>query len=120
MVDLMLESLLWMNLTKRLPYYNTARSTRPTSTSPNAGEDDSSPVADTVVLVHGLWMGSWVMSIMAMRLRRCGFRTALFSYPSMSNSLSENAAVLARFVAGLAVPRIHFIGHSLGGVYPGG
>ena len=51
-----------------------------------------------------------------MRLRRCGFRTALFSYPSMSNSLSENAAVLARFVAGLAVPRIHFIGHSLGGL----
>ncbi len=43
------------------------------------------------MLVHGLWLGSWVMGLMGKRLRRCGFQSAFFSYPSMSSSLSENA-----------------------------
>ena len=68
------------------------------------------------MLVHGLWMGSWVMGLMGKRLRRCGFQSAFFSYPSMSSSLSENALMLARFTAGLTASRIHFIGHSLGGL----
>jgi hypothetical protein len=61
-------------------------------------------------------MGSWVMSVMGMRMRRCGFQSAFFSYPSMSTSLSRNALILSRFVEGLAASRIHFIGHSLGGL----
>jgi pimeloyl-ACP methyl ester carboxylesterase len=77
---------------------------------------ESEPAAETVVLVHGLWMGSWVMGLMGKRLRRCGFQSAFFSYPSMSSSLSENALMLARFTAGLTASRIHFIGHSLGGL----
>lgn len=68
------------------------------------------------MLVHGLWMGGWVMSVMGMRLERCGFRIASFSYPSMSSSLSANALVLSRFVTGLTASRTHFIGHSLGGL----
>lgn len=68
------------------------------------------------MLVHGLWMGSWVMSLMGKRLRRCGFQPAFFSYPSMSSSLSQNALMLARFTADLTASRIHFIGHSLGGL----
>ncbi|KIO49145.1 triacylglycerol lipase [Nitrosospira sp. NpAV] len=71
---------------------------------------------DTVVLVHGLWMHGWVMRLMGMRLRRCGFYPAFFSYPSMRNSLSQNALLLSRFVANTVAPRIHFIGHSLGGL----
>jgi len=71
---------------------------------------------ETVVLVHGLWMHGWVMRLIGMRLRRCGFHTTSFSYPSMRNSLSQNASVLSQFVAGIAAPRIHFIGHSLGGL----
>lgn len=71
---------------------------------------------DTVVLVHGLWMHGWVMRLMGMRLRRCGFHPAFFSYPSMRSSLSQNALLLSNFVAGIAAPRIHFIGHSLGGL----
>jgi pimeloyl-ACP methyl ester carboxylesterase len=71
---------------------------------------------DTVVLVHGLWMHGWVMKLMGMRLRHCGFYPAFFSYPSMRNSLSQNALLLSHFVANIAAPRIHFIGHSLGGL----
>lgn len=80
------------------------------------GATRSAPDLETVVLVHGLWMGSWVMSAMGMRLRRCGFHTAFFSYPSMSSSLSRNALYLSGFVASLAASRIHFVGHSLGGL----
>jgi len=72
--------------------------------------------AETVVLVHGLWMHGWVMKLLGMRLRRCGFRTVCFSYPSMRASLSQNASVLSRFVGEIAAPRIHFMGHSLGGL----
>ncbi|SEL08671.1 esterase/lipase family protein [Nitrosovibrio tenuis] len=71
---------------------------------------------ETVVLVHGLWMHGWVMKLMGLRLGRCGFDTVFFSYPSMRDSLSQNALVLSRFVADIDAPRIHFIGHSLGGL----
>ena len=71
---------------------------------------------DIVVLVHGLWMHGWVMRLTGMRLRRCGFHPIVFSYPSMRNSLSQNALLLSHFVAGMTASRIHFIGHSLGGL----
>jgi pimeloyl-ACP methyl ester carboxylesterase len=56
------------------------------------------------------------MRLTGMRLRRCGFHSVVFSYPSMRNSLSQNALSLSHFVAGMTAPRIHFIGHSLGGL----
>lgn len=71
---------------------------------------------DAVVLVHGLWMHGWVMRLIGMRLRRCGFHPLFFSYPSMRSSLSQNALLLSNFVADIAASRIHFIGHSLGGL----
>ncbi len=71
---------------------------------------------DIVVLVHGLWMYGWVMRFMGVRLRRCGFHPVVFSYPSMRSSLSQNALLLSHFVAGMTASRIHFIGHSLGGL----
>ena len=73
-------------------------------------------VKEMVVLVHGLRMPGWVMGLLALRLRRCGFDTMVFSYPSVRTSLAENALQLSRFVARIAAPRIHFVGHSLGGL----
>lgn len=75
-----------------------------------------SPVEEVVVLVHGLWMRGWVMAVLGLRLRRCGFRVVAFSYPSMRRSLSQNALRLSRFAAAIAAPRVHFVGHSLGGL----
>lgn len=71
---------------------------------------------ETVILVHGLWMHGWVMTLLGLRLKRCGFHTVIFSYPSMSNSLSQNAHLLSNFVAEIASSHLHFIGHSLGGL----
>ncbi|MDP1683077.1 MAG: alpha/beta hydrolase [Burkholderiales bacterium] len=73
-------------------------------------------IQETVVLVHGLWMRGWVMAWLGWQLRRCGFRTVVFSYPSVRGTLSQNALRLSHFVAGLDAPRIHFMGHSLGGL----
>ena len=73
-------------------------------------------IKETVVLVHGLWMRGWVMAWLGWRLRRCGFHTVAFSYPSVRSTLVENALRLSRFVAGLDAARIHFMGHSLGGM----
>jgi pimeloyl-ACP methyl ester carboxylesterase len=71
---------------------------------------------EPIVLVHGLWLGGWVLAILAARLRRCGYDTRIFPYPAMGASLSVNAAALARFAVSLAVPRVHFVGHSMGGL----
>ena len=71
---------------------------------------------ETVVLVHGLWVHGVVMALMRRRVARGGYRVLAYSYPSVRLSLAENAERLLRFCRGLAVPRLHFVGHSLGGL----
>jgi pimeloyl-ACP methyl ester carboxylesterase len=48
--------------------------------------------------------------------REHGLRAALFDYPSVRGALDDNAAALADFVRAQDAPRIHLVGHSLGGV----
>lgn len=69
-----------------------------------------------VVLVHGLWLSGWAMALIARRLRRCGFRTYCFCYPSVRRSLRENAAALRAFSDRIEGSTVHYLGHSLGGV----
>ena len=71
---------------------------------------------ETVVLVHGLWVHGITMELMRRRVARCGYRALAYSYPSMRLTLTENAGRLARFCRGIAGPRLHFVGHSLGGL----
>jgi len=71
---------------------------------------------DTVVLVHGLWVHGITMELMRRRVARCGYRALAYSYPSMRFTLVENAERLARFCRDIAAPRLHFVGHSLGGL----
>lgn len=71
---------------------------------------------EAVVLVHGIWCGPALMAPLAARLRRCGFQTHRFGYPSVRRSPAKNAALLRDFVAGLNAPVVHFVGHSLGGL----
>jgi pimeloyl-ACP methyl ester carboxylesterase len=49
-------------------------------------------------------------------LDRTGFETSCYSYPSVRLTLTENAERLARYARTLAAPRIHWVGHSLGGL----
>ena len=71
---------------------------------------------ETVVLVHGLWVYGIAMELMRRRIARCGYRVLTYSYPSVRLTLTENTERLARYCRDLAAPRLHFIGHSLGGI----
>jgi pimeloyl-ACP methyl ester carboxylesterase len=69
-----------------------------------------------VVLVPGLWMPAAVMALLAARLRRFGYATSSFRYPSR-RPIEGSIESLARFAreVGRSGP-LHFVGHSLGGV----
>lgn len=71
---------------------------------------------EPVIVVHGLWVHGLLMGWLARRIAQCGFAAHTYSYPSMQLTLSENAARLARHCASLAAPRVHMVGHSLGGL----
>lgn len=71
---------------------------------------------DLAVIVHGLWMHGALYALLGVRLRACGFRPALFSYRSLTLSLDEIGRRLVRFVEAQRPARVHFIGHSLGGL----
>jgi pimeloyl-ACP methyl ester carboxylesterase len=71
---------------------------------------------ETVILVHGLWVHGVVMSLMKRRIARCGYDGRCFSYPSMRRTLTENAERLAEYCRGIGAARIHFVGHSMGGL----
>jgi pimeloyl-ACP methyl ester carboxylesterase len=77
---------------------------------------DGDPVQEPVILVHGLWMGGWVMQCLRQRLSRCGYAAHAFDYRSMAHGLDEHARGLAMCVAKLRQPVIHLVGHSLGGL----
>lgn len=71
---------------------------------------------ESVVLVHGLWLGGWSLALLARRLARCGFDTYPYSFPTCRLDLRENAARLHAFAARVPGDVVHFVGHSLGGV----
>ena len=71
---------------------------------------------EVVVLVHGLWMHGLVMTLLERRIARCGYRVARFSYSSVRLTLTENARRLAEFCGSFNDSRLHFVGHSLGGL----
>jgi pimeloyl-ACP methyl ester carboxylesterase len=73
-------------------------------------------VSRDVVLVPGLWMPGLAMTILAGRLARRGYTVRVFAYWGRT-PLEANVERLARFSKdALNGKRVHFIGHSLGGV----
>lgn len=70
----------------------------------------------TVILVHGLWTPAAVLMPHGHWLRRLGYRTLRFGYPSVRATLSHNAQALRRVVAAVDANEIHLVGHSLGGL----
>lgn len=87
----------------------------PASPGPARGE----PV-ETVVLLHGLGLGSWAMKRFESALKRAGYRVVNLSYPSRHVPLEQLASdwlprVLRESGAGTA-PRLHFVTHSMGGI----
>ncbi len=71
---------------------------------------------EAVVVAHGLWMRGWEMVLLRRRLEDEGYHTYPFVYPTVGSGLDEGADRLATFVEQLPAARVHFVGHSLGGV----
>lgn len=72
--------------------------------------------AETVILIHGLWMRGMVLLPWQHWLRAEGFVVRRFSYPSWRKGLADNLRLLSSFVNETPGPVIHLVGHSLGGL----
>lgn len=69
-----------------------------------------------VVLVHGLWFGSWAMASLARKLEAVGLACRRYSYATTGDGLDQHAAGLRQFVAKSPAKTVHFVAHSLGGL----
>jgi pimeloyl-ACP methyl ester carboxylesterase len=78
--------------------------------------DASMDSRESVVLVNGLWLSDPALWLLARRLRRAGFNTFTFSYPSVRQDLRANAAQLQTFLARVPGVTVHLVGYSLGGL----
>jgi pimeloyl-ACP methyl ester carboxylesterase len=69
------------------------------------------------ILVHGLWMRGPALTVIKRRLEADGsLRAPLFSYPSVVGSMSDHVRRLIDFAHAHSSERLHFVGHSLGGL----
>lgn len=70
-----------------------------------------------LVFIHGLWMSGAEAQLFRRRLeQRHGFRTEVFRYPTTQEPMRGIVERLHREVRDLDAQRLHFVGHSLGGV----
>src|SRR5262245_57048696 len=75
------------------------------------------PIKTAAVFVHGLWLNGAEFTLLRRRIARAqGFDTHRFSYPTVRGSMESTVEQLRDFLARLDAERIHFIGHSFGGV----
>ncbi|MEO7773237.1 MAG: alpha/beta fold hydrolase [Steroidobacteraceae bacterium] len=70
-----------------------------------------------VVFVHGLWMTGRESVFLRRRLAvDPGYDLHSFRYFSLGAPMAEHVGRLAAFLAQLDAPRVHLVGHSLGGL----
>jgi pimeloyl-ACP methyl ester carboxylesterase len=69
-----------------------------------------------IVLVHGLWMRSWALSVLKNRLEKQGFSTRSFNYATSKRDPLESIERLIGFCHETRSSRFHLVGHSLGGL----
>lgn len=68
------------------------------------------------ILVHGLWMSGFELTMLRRRLHEAGLRTVAFTYPSMTRPMRDHAQRLIDFARAQQTEQLHFVGHSLGGI----
>ena len=83
-----------------------------------APAEDTVTARESVVLLHGLSRGEWVMRPLARRLERAGWDAHVVGYPStslgMEGLVRHLGAALERCCA--EASRVHFVSHSMGGI----
>lgn len=74
-------------------------------------------MSESIILVHGLWMTGIELAVMRHRLHTdYGFGCVLFSYASVTGSMTDHIARLRELAQAQQCDKLHFVGHSLGGV----
>lgn len=69
------------------------------------------------MLVHGLWFGGWLLTLLKSRLRRQGFAVHVVDYATVRGDLRTAAAQVHAVVSALAAQApVHLVGYSLGGI----
>lgn len=69
------------------------------------------------MLVHGLWFGGWLLTLLKWRLRRRGFAVHVVDYPTVRDDLRTAAAQVHAVVGALGAHEpVHLVGYSLGGI----
>ena len=71
---------------------------------------------DRVILIHGLWMRAFTLVALRNRLEVGGFAVELFDYGSVFHQPEVSVDRLLRRVAHGTNEKVHFVGHSLGGL----
>lgn len=74
-------------------------------------------MSDIIILVHGLWMTGIELAVMRHRLQtEYGFSCVLFSYASVTGSMTDHVQKLGELARAQHAEKLHFVGHSLGGI----
>jgi pimeloyl-ACP methyl ester carboxylesterase len=77
---------------------------------------DVADMNDLIALVPGAGIGGLDLLPMAWRLRRRGYRVRIFFCLTWAMPLAQSAHQLYQWLSAQAEPRIHLVGHSLGGL----
>src|SRR4029453_9953843 len=78
-------------------------------------KSDSPPAL--AILVHGLWQSGLEFFVIRRRLQADGsMRAIFFSYPPVVGSMSNHVRRLIECARAHKSERLHFVGHSLGGL----
>ncbi len=71
----------------------------------------------SLLFIHGLFMGSYIMYPMAKRLNRCGFHCFGYDYPTRIRRVSEHGKELAEILSSkFYEPKFNIVTHSMGGL----
>ena len=73
-------------------------------------------MTEPVILLHGLWLRGATLGVFAQRLHAAGFAPETFDYASVQGNAEEAVDKLADRIRALDSPRVHLVGHSMGGL----
>lgn len=96
-----------------LMFFNTTGCAYSTTPPPSYGPND-----ELVVLAHGLGRSDWAMWKFAQRLKKANYKVCLLDYATIGESVASVLTQTTKQINGCVInaPKVHFVGHSLGGL----